>query len=421
MGKRFLFVLWEGGGNVPPQLGVARKLVARGHQVRVLGDRALAAQVAAAGCAHVPWPTAPHHNLRDRAADTVRDWEPALQASQFQRFADGLLFGPAEAYARDVLAEARAFAPDAICVDQLLFGALVGAEASGAPTAMLVHTVGMVRIDGLPPFGAGFHPARGRLGRLRDRVVWTVLERMMRKGLPSLNAARRALGLAPLASAFALFERPRRGLILTSSAFDYPASLPPHLRYVGPQLDDPAWAEAPAAPAEVLVALGSTFQDQRAVTQRTIDALGGLPVRGLVTLGNVFEPSELRAPANVTVVRSAPHAAVLPGARACVAHGGHGTVMKALAHGVPVLSIPLGRDQADVAARVTWAGAGLTVPRSASPRRIRAALVRLLEEPRFAEAARRLGEAVARDARSPAVVEELEALAAASSVSRAAG
>ena len=46
--RRFLFVLWEGGGNVPPQLGLAAGLVDRGHDVRVLTEDCLAADVAAA-------------------------------------------------------------------------------------------------------------------------------------------------------------------------------------------------------------------------------------------------------------------------------------------------------------------------------------------------------------------------------------
>src|SRR5262249_18668734 len=146
------------------------------------------------------------------------------------------------------------------------------------------------------------------------------------------------------------------------------AELPAGVVYVGPQLDDPAWAAPWTSPWPdgateplVIVALGSTFQNQGEITQRIIDALAGLPVRGLVTLGGVFEPTDFRLPANVVAVASAPHRVVFPQARAVVAHGGHGTTMKALAHGVPLLSVPLGRDQADNAVRVVEAGAGLRV------------------------------------------------------------
>ena len=116
----------------------------------------------------------------------------------------------------------------------------------------------------------------------------------------------------------------------------------------------------------MLVALSSTFQDQRRCLQRIVDALGTLPVRGIVTTGPALDPDALTAPANVTVVAAAPHSEVLRHAAAVVTHGGHGTVVRALAAGVPMVILPHGRDQADNATRVTTRGAGLAVKRTAA-------------------------------------------------------
>jgi MGT family glycosyltransferase len=227
--------------------------------------------------------------------------------------------------------------------------------------------------------------------------------------------------MAPLASVFDQVTHARRLLVLTSRSFDFAAraSLPSNVVYVGPQLDDPSWAEPwtspwPAGASEplVVVALGSTFQNQRDLTQRMIDALGALPVRGLVTLGGVFAPSEFRLPANIVAVESAPHRAVLPAARLVVAHGGHGTTMKALACGVPLLATPLGRDQADIAARVVEAGAGLRLSPRARVPAIRRAIARLLDEPTFTASARRLAAEIHRDVSADRAVHELEELAA---------
>ena len=55
----------------------------------------------------------------------------------------------------------------------------------------------------------------------------------------------------------------------------------------------------------------------------------------------------ISAPDNVTVTRWARHAEVLPHCSAVITHGGHGTVMKALIAGVPLIVVPLGRDQPD--------------------------------------------------------------------------
>jgi hypothetical protein len=99
--------------------------------------------------------------------------------------------------------------------------------------------------------------------------------------------------------------------------------------------------------------------DQLALLRRIVDALGALPVRGVVTTGHAIDPEELPSHPQVQVLRSAPHRAVLEHASAVVMHGGHGTVIKALAADAPLLVLPMGRDQLDNATRVTERGAGL--------------------------------------------------------------
>jgi len=423
MKARFLFVLFEGGGNVSAQLGIARRLAARGHAVRVLGDGALEPVVRAVGCEFRPFHIAPHHNFRSRAADRVRDWSVKNPIAQLERVATELMFGPSSAYAREVLDELERARADVLVVDYLLFGAQVGAERSALPTAVLMHTPYAMPAPGVPPFGMGFPRAEGSLGRLRDRLLGALQVRTFdRLGRPPVNAARIALGLPPLSNVFEQVSRADRTLVLTAKSFDFAscAALPEQVVFVGPELDDPEWAlpwtspwadgAADASNPLVVVALGSTFQDQRDVTARVIAALGELPVRGLVTLGDVFSPEEFTPPPNVVVVRSAPHRAVFPGARLVVAHGGHGTVMKALAHGVPVLCIPLGRDQRDNAVRVEAAGAGLSAKKGEGVATLRKALRRMLDERRFLEGARRLSAEIARDVAADRAVVELEGL-----------
>ena len=116
-----------------------------------------------------------------------------------------------------------------------------------------------------------------------------------------------------------------------------------------------------------------------------------------------------RAPENVTLLHSAPHDAVMEEVSLVVTHGGHGTLCRALAHGLPLLVVPMGRDQNDNALRLEAHGAGLSLPPTAE---IAAGLNRLIAEPRFRLAARRLGEAIAPDLGSDALVKEMEAIAA---------
>jgi UDP:flavonoid glycosyltransferase YjiC (YdhE family) len=417
MKRRFLFVMIEGGGNVPAQLSVARRLAARGHVVHVLTDPAVAPEVEAAGCEFVPLERAPHQNMRDRNRDVVRDFEPKTPFGKLRRVADALMFGPAEAYARDTLCAIERVSPDAVAVDCLPFGAMVGAEKSGLPSAVMFHLIYCAPVPGATPFGFGVQPARGLLGRLRDRLLTGLTKRCVAGGRVPVNAARESLGLAPLDDVFEQYHRLTRELVLTSRDFDFvPPVLPDGVRYVGAQLDDPAWAEAWTSPWPesdtrplVLVSLGTTEQEQRPAVARTIEALGGLDVRGLVTLGGLAT-GELPSAPNVRIVPSVPHAAVMPRASAVVCHAGHGTVMKSLAHGLPVVCVPFGRDQHDNAARVVARGAGLKLSPQSRPSALRAGIERALGDRALREGACRLAVSIERDSRADAAVSELEAL-----------
>jgi UDP:flavonoid glycosyltransferase YjiC (YdhE family) len=155
--------------------------------------------------------------------------------------------------------------------------------------------------------------------------------------------------------------------------------------------------------------MSSTFQNHVASMQRIVDALGSLPVRGLVTTGPAVAPDAIRAPGNVSVVRSAPHHEVLREAALVVTHGGHGTVIKALAAERPLVILHHGRDQSANAVRVTSRGAGIAVSRRAPARTIARAIAEVLGDDSYRRAAAELGRAVAQDAASSALLDELEA------------
>jgi MGT family glycosyltransferase len=146
--------------------------------------------------------------------------------------------------------------------------------------------------------------------------------------------------------------------------------------------------------------------------QRIADALGQLQVQGLITTGPAVDPALIAAPPNVTVTRWVRHADVLPGCSLIITHGGHGTVMKALTAGVPLLVVPLGRDQPDNAARVAHVGAGIRLRKNASVSALRTATARVIEDPRYHAAARRMASRLAAERDDNLVVDELERVAA---------
>jgi len=412
--SQFLFCAWDGGGAVFPTLSVARGLVERGHEVRVLGDPVLVPEIEATGAEAVTWTRAPHRTERSVESDLFKDWEARTPLGAFTRIRDRLMFGPAADVARDVLEELERRPADTLVAEPMLAGTLLAGEAAGVPVALITTTVDVLPADGRPPFGPGLSPAAGTLGRVRDRVLASASRSGWNRGRGALNVARAELGLAPVDDAVDYLTSANRVLVLTSEAFDYP-ELPRHpkVRVVGPRLDDPDWAGEPALPPGdqplVLVGLSSTYQQQEAILRRIAGALGELPVRGLVTTGPTVAP--FAAATNVTVVDAAPHAAVLPHTEVVVTHGGHGTVMKALAAGVPLVVLPMGRDQPENAARVVAAGAGVRLRQGSSPSRIAAAVRRVLEDVSYRASARRLAAAIAEETTDDRAASELEQLA----------
>ncbi|MGK5557604.1 glycosyltransferase [Actinomadura kijaniata] len=418
MRKDFLFAIWSGGGAVPPVLSVARALRERGHGVRVLADRSLHGEVVASGAEPVAWTTAPQGDTADPAKDVIKDFEARTPLGEFARLRDRIVCGPAADYARDTLAELRARPADVLVAEHMLLGVLTAGEAAGIPVASLVTTLYPLPTPGAPPPGPGLAPATGALGRLRDRVLTRIMLKPWGRGLPALNAARVENGLPPLGSVVDAFDRVDRLLVLSPRALDHPGRrFPAYLRHVGPRLDDPAWAgelelELPEGDAPlVLVGLSSSFMNQRRQLERIAEALGALPVRGLLTTGPAVDPATVRAPGNVLVTAAAPHSVALRHAAATVTHAGHGTAVKSLAAGVPLVCVPLGRDQREVARHVELAGAGITVGKNASSRALARAVDRILREPSYRREARRLAAEIAAETATDLAVAELEALA----------
>ena len=418
MVQRFLFALWDGGGTAPPELAVVSRLVRRGHTATVLGDPSLAEDVAATGARFVPWRDAPHRASRAAEDEIIRDWAALTPLGALARARDRHAFKPAHLFAREVTDEFRAHPVDVVVADAMLFGALVGGEATKAPVAALLPMTSFLPAAGRPPPSLGLSPAHNATGRLRDRVLYAAGDALLwRSCLPWLNLAREKVGLEPVAHPLDQLRRIDRVLVQTSAWFDFDAPRSSgNVRYVGPELDDPAWAAPPDAalvgPGDplVIVGLSTTYMGQDVLLRKVIRALAPLRVRALVTTGPGLDPANFPAPPHVRVCRSAAHSAVMPHASLVVTHAGHGTVIRALACGVPLVCLPMGRDQSDNAARVVACEAGVWLSRHASTARLRRAIESALTDDRLRRGAERARTALAKERVGDPVIEELEAL-----------
>lgn len=364
----------------------------------------------ALGGEHISWRRAPHRKTRSLETLFINDWGPA----GFGAMRDNLAVGPAAAFAADVREELERRPADAVLTELLLFGPVIAAEAMGIPCVVLNPTINIVPVEGVPPFGPGFLPATTEEERQRDRVVLEQAMAAWDEALPALNRARAEQGLAPLAHVLDQGRSAARVLIMTTPAFDFVGPLPPTVRYVGPRLDDMSecgdWTSPLGDEPLVLVALSSDFQDQDDVLRRAVAAVGMLPVRAVVTTGRGIDPESVDAPANVEVHQLAPHHKIMREAAAVVTHCGHGTTIKSLAAGVPLVCLPMGRDQFDIAARVVHRGAGVRLDPAASPDLIAAALRDVLDDPSYRAAAGRMADAIAEETADDRVVAEVESL-----------
>lgn len=338
----FLFVTWDGGGNVPPALGIADELARRGHRTRFLGHQAQRDSLSAAG-----------HEFRAyaEAADFVGS-EPASLPRLVRLFND-------TGMGRDLLAEVARRPADLVVIDALLLGVLDAAADHRMRYATLQHLFDAYQRGGWLNGPVGLW---GRLRGLRPRARWDGAALALSATLPDLD---------PGSSAAA----------------------PDNLRFTGPVLTPPD-RTASFTDAMVLVSL-STFHypDMRSVLQRVVDATDGLGARVVVTTGPAVDPAAIRAHPRVEVHRYVPHDELMPAASLVVSHGGHGTAMRALAHDLPLLVMPLHPllDHPMVGRVVERAGAGRTVRRSAAPERLRPVLADLLQDGPHRRAAARIG------------------------------
>lgn len=417
---RFVLATIDGGGTLPPEMGLAAELVRRGHSVQVLADPTVEDSALAAGCGFTPWRTAPSVASVEEQTAKVKRMEQGPPWRRFAAVRDLMLAGPAGLFAADVVATVQEWSADVVLAE-VVPGILVGALAAERPVAALMPNIYLRPAPGQPPMGTGWAPGRDPLTRGRNTLVGIGLTRLTGTFLPAVNQAAVAHGLATISEVFELLDRCDRVLVMTSRSFDFvPDVLPPNVRYTGPQLDDPDWAVAdglavdwrPAGGAPlVLVAMSSVFQDQLEVLRRVGQALGDLPVRGVITTGRAVDPVDVPAPRNVRVLRAAPHAQILAEAAAVVTHAGHGTVIKALAAGVPIVCIPQGRDQKDNSARVQRLGAGIRLGKRASPTAIAGAVREVLGKGQYRVAAAAFAARLAAEAAStPTAADEAENL-----------
>jgi UDP:flavonoid glycosyltransferase YjiC (YdhE family) len=358
-----LLITADAGGNLPPLLAVARELADRGHRVAVAGA--------------VP---------RDPGIECVplagiAGREPGPARSGRAQISGLTRMGMGRALAREARDLVSARNPDVVMVDGIMISTL----------RLLVHEK--------PPVAALFH-SFGALwnGTFATGAVSTLL---------------RPFGLSPADLWGAAAER----LLLTDRELDPLIDAENSVGFTWTGTTEHGEPPEPAAPRgvpRILVSLSSVWQrGHDDVYRRIIAALGELPVEVTVTRSAPESPFEGALPPNVRMLGRTPHSALLRRSSLMIGHGGHSTTLTALAHGVPMLVLPLNStsDQPLIARTVAENGLGRALPRSASPAEITAATRALLADTSVIEHAAATGERLRAQHGASVAADLIEALA----------
>jgi UDP:flavonoid glycosyltransferase YjiC (YdhE family) len=313
--------------------------------------------------------------------------EAPMVVRQLVGFAAGL--GPL--FARDLLARGPAWRPDVIVREPVEFGSAIAAERWHIPYASVMWAI---YINPRFLMREAFASVCGDFGLDADTVIDGFDRYLVIRYLPP-------------SWQIALSPDPPATVAFRTAPFDRST-----------QDASPAWLETPPSRPTVCVTLGLSFSQAPHVFRAIIDALDGLDVHGIVTVGTDLDPALVGPlPANVVVERYVPYSLLLPRCDALVFHGGFNSLHAALWHGLPSVVIPQeGGDQEPSAQAVAELGLGLHVPGPVPPvDGIRSAIVRILREPSFTATVQSLQAQMLALPPLDAAVARLETLAAGAS------
>ncbi|MCV7078813.1 glycosyltransferase [Mycobacterium szulgai] len=303
----------------------------------------------------------------------------------------------------------RELAPDLVVSDVITAGGGMAAELLGIPWIELNPHPLYLPSKGLPPIGSGLAPGTGFRGKLRDTVMRGLTARSWRAGLRQRADARTEIGLS------ARDPGPLRRLIATLPALEVPRpDWPDEAVVVGPLHFEPTdrVLEIPPGPGPVVVVAPSTAHTGTAgLTELALQSLtpGDTLPAGSRLVVSRLGGAELTVPP-WAVVGLGRQAELLTHADVVICGGGHGMVAKTLLAGVPLVVVPGGGDQWEMANRVVRQGSARLI-RPLTAGALVSSVCEVLSSPTYREAAQRAAASIAGVADPVRVCHEALALA----------
>jgi MGT family glycosyltransferase len=397
---RYLFAPMPLTGHVNPGLPIARELVRRGHDVRWYSTPRFKRSIEAIGARYIPF----RHGMQvDEEHLEMFPDRPKEGLAQFRYDVKNLFVEIIRGSLRDLEHELRREPADVIVGDNTAAVIEAVHQKLGIPWA--VYGVGALAMSSrdTAPFGLGLPPSSTPLGRIRNRFLQWVVDRVIFRAANKHNEKlRRGLGLPPLGSSLFDFSN-KADLYLQAStpSFDYPRTdMPGNVHYIGATIPPapadwqaPSWWGDLLGRKVILVTQGTINNEFDQLIRPAIRALAEDNVLVVVTTGSrpVEDVGIDPLPSNVRVERFIPYAHLMPHVDLLLTNGGYGSIQIALAHGVPVVAIGKTEDKAEIANRVEWSGVGVgmkvLIPTGTQ---IRDAVLRVLTTPTYAARAEAL-------------------------------
>ena len=383
---------FPGTGHLNPMTALARSLQLRGHEVVIFGIADTEARVRAAGIEFC------RIGMEDYPPGTLQKLDEQLahlKGFAALRFTFERVKNSVRMELRDGPDAVQAANVEALLVDEVDFAGNV-ADYLGLPWISIALIPPMVHDDRFPPFWFGWAAGQGGLSRLRNRLAMSFLLRLATPISKVVSEQRSAWGLTP-------FRRPEEMLSPLAQITQLPEALefevvgekPAGLHYTGPFVHSaqrPAvefpWERLDGRPL-IYASMGTLQNGSEGIFRTMAEACAGLDAQLVISLGGGINPARLgKLAGNPLVVSFAPQLEILKRAALVITHAGLNTVLESLCEGVPLVAVPLGNDQPGVAARAKARGACVVVPpQRLNAARLRKAVMLVLQDPRYREAA----------------------------------
>jgi zeaxanthin glucosyltransferase len=398
--SRLGILCFPGTGHLNPLTSLGRRLQQQGHEVTVFQIADVEPVIRAAGLDFI------RIGHREFPIGTLRSLDEKLSrlgGLAAMRYTAERVRANSAMILNDAPNAVREAGIDALIVDQAEPAGGTVAQHLDLPFVSAAAAMPAHLEPNVPFFAYNWRYGNSLVHRTRNQLGNLFIEKLANPVRTVINRYRDRWHL-PAIHRTNEFYSTRAQISQIPSQFDFPdRELPSCFHYTGPFIDsagrttiDFPWERVSNDRPLVYASMGTLQNGIGSVFQTIAEACSGLGVQLVISLGGGMRSEEVGPMAgNPIVVRYAPQLDLIRQSCLVINHGGLNTVLEALAHGVPMVAIPVTNDQPGVAARIKWTGSGETIPlQRLTVSKLRRAVHNVLENPSYRIAARSLRDCI---------------------------